>query len=1666
MRFARALFVGIPALLLSSFSTYSQNKPAQCGVTCEPDVTSASYGSTYTVRPQPKNGRAGGSVITHSMTAPADTKTLPGSSSYGYTIPIVSLPGRNGLDLNLALFYNSAIWTINPGASATLNADRDFPGYGFRLGFGLIEAPPSGQTSYLLTEPDGTKRELRPSSGTTYVSVDSSYIDWNSSTLILRRKDGTHWTYQQVPSATTFYRPVKILDTNGNYISIAYSTATGADKQAISTITDTVNRVVTFNYDTSSNPKLQNITVTPQGGAARTVASFTWAALTLNYSFSLSVHDSPASGSSVNVLTACAYPAASGPSTGLSYSFTYGDWGIINKIARNSATGTVRSYVRYDYPAATSTLSDAPQYQHQFVSADGTTESSWAYAVTTTNGLTSAFAVTDPSGTTTTTNLNTSGWQAGLVSSVSISNGTTAYQTLTDSWTQDNTSLSVPLNPRLSSDLKTLNDTGQNSSTVFQYDGNGNITSLTEIDNGSAPRVTQASFLTSSAYMNLHILDRASQFLVLDGANNLKARTDLAYDAGSLTNVTGAPQHDDANFGTSFATRGNLASTTRYTNAAAATGSVTRNFTYDTLGNLRTAQVNCCQNKQWNFSSTTNYAYPDSIVRGTGSPQLTSSMGYDIGTGLMTSLTDENNQTLQATYDALNRISSATGPLGSSATYSYDDSSALPGTTQTIAVDAGKSLIQITTSDGLNRTIKVQTQDAAGQNASMVETQYDSVGRVSQVSNPHSASESAVWTQNQYDPLSRVTLVIPSDGSASSNNTQFQYLGNAVTVTDPAGKQRRSFIDALGRLVQVHEPGWGDATPGAGSVAIGGSLERVCIAPGPPPSNCGEYLYDHGSVSITVGSFTATVSYNAFPHPLTTAAAIANALTNLLNGTGSPVTASLSGSTISLTSRTTGKSTNYLLSSSSTYDSNDFQVPSFGGSPSGPTLTGGTDTATPDAPSLDHPMPTVYAYDVLDNLTNVTQGSQQRNFVYDSLGELTSATTPEAGAVSYTYTAFGLLATRTDARNVQASYQYDTLNRLLGISYLLNGSAWSTMPNVCTPPGGTPANVCLAYGTTSVSNNNGRITQMTDPTGNEAYQFDALGRVTTLSKTVGSTAYPIQYAYDIAGNLKTVTYPSGRAVQESFDSLERVTQISSSGTNYLSTMAYNSAWQPTGFTYGNGVAATFSYNSHMQLATLAYTKSGSTLFSLNYDYTTGVPGNNGQIQKITDNVDATRTSTMVYDAWLRLKSWTNSQAAVTESYDRYGNRLTQNLPVPSTVTVDATTNHITTAGFTYDAAGNMTNDSVNALTYDGENRAITSTQSGATYSYAYDGNGLRVVKTPPTGAATVYIFSGSKVIAEYASGAAPASPNTEYIYSGSQVIATLAGGATTYHHPDHLSTRVSTDSNGNTVRTFGHYPFGETWYETGTTSKWKFTSYERDSESLNDYAIARTYVNRLARFSSPDPIHGSLSNPQAHNRYSYALNDPLNKRDPRGLSPCDVDRLCRVLQLKPPVGVIMGNDIFDALAGSPGTYLYLDIYGNMTFGFSLDLYFQTQNFLDQNQFLRGSPGLQVFVQDLGTEQLTSGLVPEYLALQQEKLTTLGQMPTQFASDLNREMQDLSQKGLSPTDAFNIAMNDEMNAMQNSGSLQAANWLQLWQIVIADATTWANRWLGIVAGIGP
>src|SRR5882672_9511314 len=869
-------------------------------------------------------------------------------------------------------------------------------------------------------------------------------------------------------------------------------------------------------------------------------------------------------------------------------------------------------------------------------------------------------------------------------------------RTINTSWTTSGT-----ITP--ASQTIVLEDGNTAAKTDTSYDSYGNLLSTSEHDwgtvstPGSIIRTTTLTYLSTSAYTNLNILNRISTKTVADGSGTIHHRENITYDGTSLSSCpAGVVQHDDTNYGCSMLTRGNPTSVTTYADAATPGGAITKNFHYDMFGNLVQADLDCCQSKNWTYSAATQYAFPDSITRGSSpGTQLTTSATYNAADGSVATSTDENGKATSYAYDSMGRISSITRPDTTQITYTYDDAH------NAVSVSApiqGTSARQTkSTYDGLGRTIKQTTLDASNTSYSIVENQFDPFGRTYKVSNPHN-STAQYWTESRFDALGRPTIIIPPDGSPTSNRTVYSYSGSTVTTTDPAGKAIERQVDGLGRLSKVFEP------------------------------------------DVTNGN----------------------------------------------------------------------------------SLTQETDLS----------------YSTTDDLKTVTQGVQARNYTYDDLGRLLTAKIPETNqvATSYAYNGFNLVSQRTDARGVITTYSYDNLNRISQISYNVGTTGVPATPTVTMTydEGGAAANSL------------GHLTTLTDGTGTEKYVYNNLGLMTQLTKTVNGTQYPLVYAYNLSGELTSLTYPSGRVVQDNYDAIGRLCAVGSSGAtctpgaNYLSGFAYNTASQVTGFNYGNGVAATLTYSAdRLQMQALSYAKGSQTLASLNYWYKTDATncpnasaGNNGQIQCITDNVDSGRGVTYTYDSLYRLSTAiTNGSTAYPKwglswSYDRYGNRNAQSIisgcvaPMTcptSSVTVDTTTNRISGSPYAHDFNGNMTNDGANTLSYDGENHAVTAAGS----TYAYDGNGLRVRKCAPNCtspiSSTTYIFSGTKVIAEYDNGTVVSAPSREYVYAGAVLLAKFEGGATMYYHADHLSNRVLSDASGNVVGQRGHFPYGETWYESGTT---------------------------------------------------------------------------------------------------------------------------------------------------------------------------------------------------------------------------------------------------------
>lgn len=739
----------------------------------------------------------------------------------------------------------------------------------------------------------------------------------------------------------------------------------------------------------------------------------------------------------------------------------------------------------------------------------------------------------------------------------------------------------------------------------------------------------------------------------------------------------------------------------------------------------------------------------------------------------------------------------------------------------------------------------------------------------------------------------------------------------AIGATPASGSKLTSFGLSQGNPVHVHYEGsnqhiWHMVLSSAGGWTNQDTFSIATVT-----------LPDSGTVGLTVGDFTASVCFGPSTNPVcsgqqgnSTSGAVAAALAQALNASSSPVTATSSGSTLNLTWKNVGPNTTPINPLATIHDNpGSFPNPSFT-SPATQFTNGAYPGITSTATT------TTYTLNVLDQITGINQAGQTRSAVYDNLGRMTSYTTPETGTVTFQYNDFNLVTQSTDARNVVTNFTFDGLNRLTGQSYTVpGGSGITAMPNVCDPNNGASptANVCLYYdqgGSTAFALN--QLTTIVDSSGSEAFAYDKLGRMTQRQKSVtgtnGGNAYVTQYQYNLGNELTQITYPSGRQVKPAYDGLGRLTSIADATTTYASNFAYNTAQQMTGFTYGNGITASYGYSTdgRLQLSSLKHASTSQTFVSLSYGYS-GQGGNNGQITRIIDNVDNGRSVSYLYDALGRLQeAYTAGSASYPNwdlafSYDAYGNRTDEtpqpdtspNITVPSNhVTINTAKNQIATAGYGYDAAGNMTNDGVNTLAYDGGSHVVSSSFGSTTTSYIYDGAGVRVRKCQPNcstpNSSTVYIFSGNQPIAEYDNAAAAGSPSREYIYAPAGLLATIDSAGTKYHLRDHLSPRVTTNSAGTKLGEQGLFPFGESWYSANTTSKLRFTTYENDPESGNDYAMARYYISRLCRFNSPDAFGGSVTNPRSLNRYSYVMNDPINHVDPLGLAPmCNMTVLAR-----------------------------------------------------------------------------------------------------------------------------------------------------------------------------
>lgn len=226
----------------------------------------------------------------------------------------------------------------------------------------------------------------------------------------------------------------------------------------------------------------------------------------------------------------------------------------------------------------------------------------------------------------------------------------------------------------------------------------------------------------------------------------------------------------------------------------------------------------------------------------------------------------------------------------------------------------------------------------------------------------------------------------------------------------------------------------------------------------------------------------------------------------------------------------------------------------------------------------------------------------------------------------------------------------------------------------------------------------------------------------------------------------------------SYDDFNRITEVRRyvDGVNdevLMHNVQYNQQSLLTQFDYGNGLGATFSYDSRERISTLNVKDGETSYLTLNYTY-----DSNSNLTQLTNGWRDTSSDwhseieSYSYDGLNRLTSASCVSWSHTYSYDKAGNRTSKD---GISYTINAV-NEITAlsdgTSFTYDSNGNRTQKTQGSdswgYTYDSANKLTRVERNGVVLGeYVYDGYGKRI-QASEDGVTTTYIYSGSNIVYE------------------------------------------------------------------------------------------------------------------------------------------------------------------------------------------------------------------------------------------------------------------------------------------------------------------------------
>ncbi len=567
---------------------------------------------------------------------------------------------------------------------------------------------------------------------------------------------------------------------------------------------------------------------------------------------------------------------------------------------------------------------------------------------------------------------------------------------------------------------------------------------------------------------------------------------------------------------------------------------------------------------------------------------------------------------------------------------------------------------------------------------------------------------------------------------------------------------------------------------------------------------------------------------------------------------------------------------------------------------------------------------TRYSFDVLGRLAAVLDpNNNATTATYDSLNRMITLTNPDTGLSEFQYTLAGDLGARitpnlrANTQKIRYKYQFHRPSR---IEYPQSG------------------NVIYTYGGPGAAHNGaGRLTELTDSSGIQLFEYGAAGELTRVERTLnafggyGDSNTVMSFNYDSGGRIHDMTYPDGEVVTYGYNHGGMLQSVNGNRngafTNYVNTVRYDHFGRSTSIDYGNGTLTRFNYDSTTQRLSQLNTTTplGTPLQRLNYTYNDG-----GIITAIADNIPTgpgnvtRRMQTFGYDRLNQLQASSGSYVDAQGNENRYklsmefdalGNvsRMNQRntfvRAVGGTSVIAANTRNnaymynaghphqaaqIGSRSYTFDANGNQVEShDVNQgapreLSWDEEDRLVSVKENGLTTGFLYDAGGTRTHKAGSGGAtyypsAYVTLRNGTQM--------------TKHIFAGSHRVATViapaqdvpGNGQTYWYHADHAGTvQYTTDELGAVHEHAETLPFGESWVEEASAvdrTPYRFAGRERDSETGLTYVGARYYEAKTAQWLSADPalpeymLGGGVGNVLNLSLYAYAWNSPVSFAD-------------------------------------------------------------------------------------------------------------------------------------------------------------------------------------------